>query len=376
MSALSSEEREPKKSDADDTGSIHSGGSMATASLAMAAARVDLDGGYVAYVVSDEMLPADVRKHARAAEREGEYAHIAREGERGSTRDSSGSRDSRDSGSGSADLLRDRDLVADELSGDPGITARRGPRDQSSSRRPLWIIVQSDEPRRDASALQTPVPAPDVQPTRGILRHRHSAPLARGGAGRALGPPAEGSGPAVDWAADVLALGPSATSAMMSPGGMHAHREGAMTIPSLGGVSAFGGGDGPGEAFAMTPPRASADFRSGFEVPDSLAGPGGGGVGGSNGFEALDTGELLSGGGSPDIHSGASSGESSGDEGLSGDEASDGSLGGGDPLRGDLPLISRARLSRGGGLNPSLWGRAQSPSPAGAPRDVAAVEAA
>ena len=59
--------------DVDDTGSVHSGGSMAgnTAggpvsetgpAMRLAAARVELDGGYVAFVVSDELLPADVRR--------------------------------------------------------------------------------------------------------------------------------------------------------------------------------------------------------------------------------------------------------------------------------------------------------------------------
>ena len=51
----------------DDTASIHSGGSMAAHTLAMAAARVDLEGGYVAYVVSDELLPEEVRSRVTAA---------------------------------------------------------------------------------------------------------------------------------------------------------------------------------------------------------------------------------------------------------------------------------------------------------------------
>ena len=50
----------------DDTASIHSGGSMAAHTLAMAAARVDLEGGYVAYVVSDELLPEEVRSRVTA----------------------------------------------------------------------------------------------------------------------------------------------------------------------------------------------------------------------------------------------------------------------------------------------------------------------
>ena len=38
-----------------------------------------------------------------------------------------------------------------------------------AQRRPLWVIVQSDEPTAPPEALSA-VPTPDVQPTRGILR--------------------------------------------------------------------------------------------------------------------------------------------------------------------------------------------------------------
>ena len=62
--------------DVDDTGSVHSGGSMAGntggpvsetgPAMRLAAARVELEGGYVAFVVSDELLPADVRRSVAA----------------------------------------------------------------------------------------------------------------------------------------------------------------------------------------------------------------------------------------------------------------------------------------------------------------------
>ena len=67
----------PTGMDVDDTGSVHSGGSMAGntggpvsetgPAMRLAAARVELEGGYVAFVVSDELLPADVRRSVAAA---------------------------------------------------------------------------------------------------------------------------------------------------------------------------------------------------------------------------------------------------------------------------------------------------------------------
>ena len=66
----------------DDTASIHSGGSMAAHTLAMAAARVDLEGGYVAYVVSDELLPEEVRSRVTAPPRGAASATVRARGAR------------------------------------------------------------------------------------------------------------------------------------------------------------------------------------------------------------------------------------------------------------------------------------------------------
>ena len=130
----------------------------------------------------------------------------------------------------------------------PGIALFRK---HATSRRPLWVVVQSDDPPAPAEALSA-VPTSDVQPARGILRHRHSKSHSGDvieGLGSHAAIPAHVA--ASDWAADALAL---ATS---SPG------------------------------------RSAEEFAPLFRF-------------------SADPGS------SPDIHSGISSGESSGDEGSDG----------------------------------------------------------
>ena len=172
----------------------------------MTALRVDLEGGYVAFIVSHELLPEDVRRSVANDEEAREEARSVfgekrddRPGaESGKSRDSSpsargslraGGGGSDSNASGASDDTKELATAADgtgpekESNGNRARNVALGvsafSQTKSYSRlRPLWVIVQSDqmETQHD-SALQTPVPAPDVQPTRGILRHRHSKPL-------------------------------------------------------------------------------------------------------------------------------------------------------------------------------------------------------
>ena len=119
------------------------------------------------------------------------------------------------------------------------------------------------------------MPAPDVQPTRGILRHRHSKPLPP----RSTADARDEARPAfpheTDWATDALAFAATGVRKGLLEG-----------------------------------PRVDRSFGDAFRLP-------------------VDAGfSLDDGGSSPDAHSGASSGDSSGDEGLSADEGSDGALDG------------------------------------------------
>ena len=202
------------------------------------ALRVDLEGGYVAFIVSRELLPEDVRRSVASDEAAKEeasglgFSGDARRGDgaesKGRTRESSPStRRASDSAPTPAALASSNDSNASGASDDTKELATLGARDvtdvaregvadgggsiaadddavaatngasgadrartrdgdaarlrsdvRNRLRRPLWVIVQSDQTEtQHDSALQTPVPAPDVQPTRGILRHRHSKPL-------------------------------------------------------------------------------------------------------------------------------------------------------------------------------------------------------
>ena len=311
--------------DADDTASIHSGGSMAGAKAARSndanatrrrvasfdgfdrsspersstALRVDLEGRYVAFIVSSELLPEDVRRSVALFDEEEEAKEAsvsasgggdgarrerkAGDGASGAPLPSGGGSDSVASGaSDDTKELATREGVAEGATAaedaSPGANRSSGEgqprRSVSRLRRPLWVIVQSDqmETQHD-SALQTPVPAPDVQPTRGILRHRHSKPLPP----RSTADARDEARPAfpheTDWATDALAFAATGVRKGLLEG-----------------------------------PRVDRSFGDAFRLP-------------------VDAGfSLDDGGSSPDAHSGASSGDSSGDEGLSGDEGSDGAM--------------------------------------------------
>ena len=284
--------------------------------MRLAAARVELEGGYVAFVVSDELLPADVRRSVAAtvggaaASSGGDAAGAggdASEGSDGGSGRSSGTAEALVGAEKSGDVsesigerrgqgAREPTRTLKDLLGDaaarssakrprarPGIAAVRAAQSANLRKRPLWVIVQSDEPHAPHEASQTPVPAPDVRPTRGILRHRHSKPPQYSLSSRHV--PGHQTPPYGRSSSDIIA-----------------------------GHVAGGALD------QRVPPNwLAADGTVGLSSPGRKTG------------EEFDHEEFHFSddpGSSPDVHSGVSSGESSGDEGLSGDEGSDG----GDPL--------------------------------------------
>jgi hypothetical protein len=226
---------------------------MAGVTRAMAAARVELERGYVAFVVSDELLPADVRRQVgmpaapagvdsskapavgdkpaaavgdkatgavAAAAASLQAAAAAGAGAAGASGAAAGAAAGATK-SGSAEAAAAAVLAAAVTTpvaasglSRPGIARARNQAamqaaTQAAARRPLWVIVQSDEPPAPPEALSA-VPAPDVQPTRGILRHRHSKAnngAVIGGHGSHVALPAHAA--ASDWAADALALATS-----------------------------------------------------------------------------------------------------------------------------------------------------------------------
>ena len=384
--------------DADDTASIHSGGSMAGAKVAerertrtpsrsperssSLALRVDLEGGYVAFIVSRELLPEDVRRSVASDEAAKEeasglgFSGDARRGDgaesKGRTRESSpstrrrlrdsaptpaalaSSNDSNASGAsddtkelatirhvaregvadGGGSIAADDDAVAatngasgaDRARTRDGDEARLRSDIRNRLRRPLWVIVQSDQTEtQHDSALQTPVPAPDVQPTRGILRHRHSKPL----------PPRRAQTPMGDGAMGVGSHGqlPVYEKGLVVDAGGHVVRRAAANPTPATRREAGSAMD----ERSMRGRRVSrhkretldpiADIRDVRGDPDwavdalALAAAGARNEGLPHILFPMDDG-----GSSPDVHSGVSSGESSGDEGLSGDEGSDGAV--------------------------------------------------
>ena len=294
--------------EADDTISVHSGGSMAGVTTVIAAARVELERGYVAFIVSSELLPADVQQQVGMTAGAGEGAEGA-DPKKPSPRLTSSGGGGGGGGEGGTLETGAEEAVSGEEDGvtgpaagaaaslggasggaegsksarmRPGVAVLRkqaaAEKKMQAARRPLWVIIQSDEPPAPPEAVSA-VPAPDVRPTRGILRHRHSKAnngAVIGGHGSHVAPQGH---VATDWAADALAL---ATS---SPG------------------------------------RTAEEFAEEFHFSDDP-------------------------GSSPDIHSGVSSGESSGDEG------SDGC----DPLSSSAVSghggWSRSKPSLGNPLNP------------------------
>ena len=161
------------------------------------------------------------------------------------------------------------------------------------------------------------MPAPDVRPTRGILRHRHSKPPQYSLSSRHV--PGHQTPPYGRSSSDIIA-----------------------------GHVAGGALD------QRVPPNwLAADGTVGLSSPGRKTG------------EEFDHEEFHFSddpGSSPDIHSGVSSGESSGDEGLSGDEGSD---------EGRDPLSTTAASERH--LNAiESWGR----SSADAPHVVGGLDAA
>ena len=185
--------------------------------------------------------------------------------------------------------------------------------------------MQSDQTEtQHDSALQTPVPAPDVQPTRGILRHRHSKPL----------PPRRAQTPMGDGAMGVGSHGRHLCTKKVWWWTRGARRARAAANPTPAARREAGSAI---DERSMSGRRVSrhkretldpiADIRDVRGDPDwavdalALAAAGARNEGLPHILFPMDDG-----GSSPDVHSGVSSGESSGDEGLSGDEGSDGAV--------------------------------------------------
>ena len=338
------------------------------------ALRVDLEGGYVAFIVSRELLPEDVRRSVASDEAAKEeasglgFSGDARRGDgaesKGRTRESSpstrrasdsaptpaalaSSNDSNASGAsddtkelatlgardvtdvaregvadGGGSIAADDDAVAatngasgaDRARTRDGDAARLGSDVRNRLRRPLWVIVQSDQTEtQHDSALQTPVPAPDVQPTRGILRHRHSKPL----------PPRRAQTPMGDGAMGVGSHGqlPVYEKGLVVDAGGHVVRRAAANPTPAARREAGSAID----ERSMSGRRVSrhkretldpiADIRDVRGDPDwavdalALAAAGARNEGLPHILFPMDDG-----GSSPDVHSGVSSGESSGDE--------------------------------------------------------------
>jgi hypothetical protein len=199
----------------DDTLSIHSGGGLLTTSSAdfhegnfsasradlkgshrQRALRVDLEGGYCAFIVCDAGLPTELRQRVTGTGNGLNETPVpsSTSSEMPSTTsngmDVSGISSSITNGSHATRVQNTSGQIRDPENKDD--TQNRTDADASPADLPLatshqpslWVIVQSAEVDETGAAhrrgsAQTPVPGAHVQPSRGILRHRHSKPVLR-----------------------------------------------------------------------------------------------------------------------------------------------------------------------------------------------------